>query len=44
MGLAIRKAKAMALEMALSKSEAKKASEDAASEKEIICLAAEAAE
>ena len=39
----IRKAKKLALEMALSKYEAKKAAEDAASEEESKCLAAEAA-
>ena len=43
MGLAIRKAKKLALGMALSKSEAKKAAEDAAAEEESKCLAAEAA-
>ena len=43
MGLAIRKAKKPALEMALSKSEAKKAAEDSAAEEEIKCLAEEAA-
>ena len=43
MGLAIRKAKTMALEMALSKSKAKKAAEDAAAEEHSKCLAAEAA-
>ena len=43
MGLAIRKAKKSALEMALSKSEVKKATEDAAAEEESKCLAAEAA-
>ena len=42
-GLAIRKAKKLAYEMALSKSEAKKAAEDAAAEEERKCLAAEAA-
>ena len=43
MGLAIRKAKKLASEMALSKSEAKKVAEYAAAEEEIKCLAAEAA-
>ena len=43
MGIAIRKAKILALEMALSKSEAKKEAEDAAAEEEIKCLAEEAA-
>ena len=43
MGLAIRKAKKMALGMALSKSEARKASEDAVAEEESKCLVAEAA-
>ena len=43
MGLAIRKAKKSSLEMALSKSEAKKTAEDAAEKKEIKCLAEEAA-
>ena len=43
MGLAMRKAKKMALGMALSKSEAKKAVEDAASEEERNFMAAEAA-
>ena len=43
MGLAIRKAKKLALGMALSKSEAKKAEEDAAAEKESKCLEEEAA-
>ena len=43
MGLAIRKAKRLALGMALSKSEAKKSAEDAAAEEERKCLAAEAA-
>ena len=43
MGLAIRKAKKLALEMALSKYEAKKAAEDAAAEEESKFLAAEAA-
>ena len=43
MGLAIRKAKKLALEMALSKYEAKKTAEDAAAEEESKCLAAEAA-
>ena len=42
MGLTIRKAKKMALEMALSKSEANKAAEDAAAEEERKCLAEEA--
>ena len=42
-GLAMRKAKKMALGMALSKSEAKKTVEDAAAEEERICMAAEAA-
>ena len=42
MGLAIRKANKLALEMALSKSEAKKAAEDAAAEEKSKCLAAEA--
>ena len=42
-GLAIIKAKTLALEMALSKSEAKKAAEDAAAEEERKCLATEAA-
>ena len=42
-GLVIRKAKELALEMALCKSKAKKASEDAAAEEERTCLAAEAA-
>ena len=41
--LAIRKAKKLALGMALSKSEAKKAEEDAAAEEERKFLAAEAA-
>ena len=41
-GLAIRKAKKLALEMALSKYEAKKAAEDAAAEEESKYLAAEA--
>ena len=43
MGLAIGKAKKSALEMALSKSKAKKAAEDTAAEEDIKCLAAEAA-
>ena len=43
MGLAIRKAKKLALEMALSKSEAKEAAEYAAAEEESKCMAAEAA-
>ena len=43
MGLAIRKAKKLSLEMALSKSEAKKSAEDAEAEKERKYLAAEAA-
>ena len=43
MGLAIRKAKNSSLKMTLSKSEAKKAAEDAAAEEESKCLAAEAA-
>ena len=42
-GIAIRKAKILALGMGLSKSEAKKAVEDAAEEEERKCLAAEAA-
>ena len=42
MGLAIRKAKKLALEMALYKSEAKKEAEDVAAEEESKCLAAEA--
>ena len=42
-GLAIRKAKKSALEMALYKSEENKAAEDAAEEEERKCLAAEAA-
>ena len=42
-GLAIRKAKKLALGVGLSKSEAKKAAEDAAAEEEIKCLAEEAA-
>ena len=42
-GLAIRKAKESALERAPSKSEAKKAAEDAAAEEERKCLVAEAA-
>ena len=41
MGLAIRKAKKSALEMALSKSETKKSVEDAAAEEETKCLVAE---
>ena len=43
MGLAIRKAKTLALGMALSKSEAKKAAEDAAAEEESKYMAAEVA-
>ena len=43
MGILIRKAKKLALEMALSKSEAKKAAEDAAAEEDSNCLAADAA-
>ena len=43
MGLAIRKARKLALEMALSKSEANKASEDPSAEEESKCLTAEAA-
>ena len=43
MGIAIRKVKKPALGMALSKSEAKKAADGAATEEEIKCLAAEAA-
>ena len=43
MGLAIRKAKKSASEMALSKPEAKIAAEDEAAEEESKCLAAEAA-
>ena len=43
MGLPIIKAKKTALEMALSKSEAKKAAEDASAEEVRKCLAAEAA-
>ena len=43
MGLAMRKAKKLALRMALSKSEAKKTVEDASAEEERICMAAEAA-
>ena len=43
MGLAIRKAKNLALEMALSKSEAKKSAEDAAAEEESKFLVEEAA-
>ena len=42
-GLAIRKAKELNLEMVLSKSEAKKAVEDAVVEEDSKCLAAEAA-
>ena len=42
MGLALRKAKKLALGMELSKSEAKKAEEDAAAEEDIKCLTAEA--
>ena len=42
MGLAIRKAKTLALVMALSKSEAKMAAEDAAIEEDRKCLAVEA--
>ena len=42
-GIAIRKAKKLALEMALSQSEANKAAEDAAAEEESKCLAADAA-
>ena len=42
-GLAIRKAKKLALEMALSKYKAKKAAEDAAAVENIKCMAAEAA-
>ena len=42
-GLAIRKAKKLALGMGLSKSKAKKAAEDIAAEEESKCLAAEAA-
>ena len=42
MGLAIRKAKKSSLGMSISKSEAKRAAEDAASEEEVKCLAAEA--
>ena len=42
-GLAIRKAKKLSLEIAPSKLEAKKSAEDASAEKEIKCLAAEAA-
>ena len=41
--LAIRKAKTLALGMALSKSKSTKAAEDAAAEEESKCLAAEAA-
>ena len=41
-GLEIRKAKKLALGMALSKSEEKKVAEDAAAEEERKCLAAEA--
>ena len=43
MGLAIRKARKLVLEMALSKSEAKKSEEDEAAEEERKYLAAEAA-
>ena len=43
MGLAIRKAKILALGMGISKSEAKKAAEDATAEEESKCMAAEAA-
>ena len=43
MGLAIRKAQKLALDVALSKSEAKKAAEDAAAEEESKFLTAEAA-
>ena len=43
MGIAIRKARKLALGMALSKYEAKKAAEYAAAEEERKCLAAEAA-
>ena len=43
MGLAVRKAKKLALEMALSKSEAKKTTGDEASEEDIKCMTAEAA-
>ena len=39
MGLAMREAKKLDLEMALSKSEAKKIVEDAAAEEERICMA-----
>ena len=42
MGLAIRKAKKVALGMGLSQSEAKKAAEDATAEKESKCMAVEA--
>ena len=42
-GLAMRKAKKLALGMALSKSKAKKTVEDAAAEEERICMAAESA-
>ena len=42
-GLAIRKAKKIALEKAPSKLEAKKVTEDAAAEEESKCMAAEAA-
>ena len=42
-GLSIRKAKISALEMAPSKSEAKKAAEDAAAEEESKCMAEEVA-
>ena len=41
-GLAIRKSQKLALEMELYKSEAKKATEDAAAEEERKCLEAEA--
>ena len=41
-GIAMQKAKKMALGMALSKSEAKKTVEDAAAEEDMICMAAEA--
>ena len=43
MGLAIRKAKKLALGIGLYKSEANKAAEDATAEEERKCLAAEAA-
>ena len=43
MGIAIRMAKKLASEMAISKSKAKKAAEYAAAEEESKCLAAEAA-